>query len=161
MNEVMVSQFYELSDDMRDMGELDFREEYLYDPRLKIAIPKAHIMQNNIPQLYANYLSTFCELVNRHGDSRPGMLTACGFLPVGVEPVALSGEINGQVIIPALEKHNIPYYFQKQMSPVSSKFERINEANGHDIWVSKLDAATVVNKPPHNIRVIDLLEAIL
>ena len=35
MNEVMVSQFYELTDDMRDMGELDFREEYLYDPRLR------------------------------------------------------------------------------------------------------------------------------
>lgn len=142
-----------------DISKLDL-EANKFDPRLCMSVPQTEI-KRDLRGLYRNYVHAFCTMINLDRTCRPAYMTACGFLPIGIEPIFYSGIINKEVIIPALQKLDVDYFLLPPMSPVKSAYEQDSNATlTHDVWVNKLDAQKLVHKPPHNITALDVLEAI-
>lgn len=159
---IMVTQGFELTGVLVEIKELEM-ESLVYDERLNMVIPKTKIMDlsNNLVALIKNYVQSFCTLTQEHINTRAGTMVSNGFLPVGLEPLFLRNAFNPEFIIPELEARHIPYYQLKASSPIDSRYESRNEAGMHDIWVNKLDAAKIINKKPHQISTMDLLEELL
>lgn len=159
---IMVTNAFELTNDMVEIKELSM-SSLCYDERLNMVIPLMTESQvaNNFEILIKNYVESFCALTMEHINSKAGTMVSNGFLPVGIEPLFMRNALNPAIIIPELEERGIPYYQIKATSPIDSRYEMRSEASMHDIWVNKLDAATIVNKKPHQITALDLLEELL
>lgn len=134
----------------------------LIDSRLRLMMPLDTFNRIDLKKLYRNYIKTYCEIVNDNPNCVTAQYTACGFLPIGIEPECLCNYINNEVIIPKLREFNIEYFMIPPASPVWSAYKPIAEmAASYDIWVNKMEAAKVVHKPVHNISTLDLLEVLL
>lgn len=157
---VMITEAYELTSEMAEINKIDTTRTYVYDARLDMVMPRANIA-NNISKLVRNYVTSFCELTNRNPSCRPGYMTACGFLPVGLEPTLLTGRLINSVIVEGLQELGVEFYYHKPMSPLNNGFEIANDSATHDVWVNKMDAAKIVNKPIHNITALDVLEVLI
>lgn len=106
--------------------------------------------------MYYNYLETIKALAQESNVGRLKYLLDLGYMPVVMSPFFMFDSLHSQ-IIPALEKHNIPYKKMQASSFIKDWYTNDNP----DIWVSKLDCASFLNKRPEQIRVKDLLEEIL
>lgn len=155
---VMITKMFELTEEFIEFSKVDL-DAYTYDDRMDMIIP--NFMRSNPIDVYKQYVRSFCELVNRDHSCRPSYMTACGFLPIGVEPTVMCGMINRDFLIPMLHDKDVEYFMLKPMSPVRSGYEPTGAmATSHDIWINKLDAAKLVSKPAHNISALDVLEAL-
>lgn len=157
---VMITRGFELTEDRVEVARMDLNR-YSYDDRMEMLVLR-NVLENGDPiQLYRTYVRSFCETINRNRNCKPAYMTACGFLPIGVEPIVMCGHINKPLIVPILFERGIDYFQLKPMSPVLSSYEPTSAmAVSHDIWVNKLDAANLVGKPPHNVTALDVLEVI-
>lgn len=157
---IMMTSCYELTGDMVELKSLkNMDKNYVYDARLEMVMPRTNL--DRIGEIIVNYHQSFCELVNRDPSCRPAMLTANGFVPVGIEPTVLVNKMFSFNIKRKLESLGIPCFYYKQLSPLSTSFEYKDDVSAHDVWVNKIDAAEVLGKRPHEIRAIDLLEVAL
>lgn len=159
--EVMVTNMYELTEERGELRQFDTANAYCYDARLDMIMPNKNIRGDTVRDIIFNYTKSFCTLVNMNPNCKPAYLTACGFLPIGIEPTVFTKMVTIPVIIPGLTELGVPFFYQKPMSPCDSRFELTNDSASHDIWVNKLDAAKIVNKPPHMITALDVLEVLM
>lgn len=157
---VMVTRGFELTEERVEVARMDLNK-YTYDDRMEMLVLR-NVVENVDPlMLYRTYVQSFCETINRNRNCKPAYMTACGFLPVGIEPLILCNRVNKEYIIPVLFEKGIEYFQLKPMSPVLSSYEPTSAmAVSHDIWINKLDAAKLVGKPPHNVTALDVLEVI-
>lgn len=154
---VMVTKGFELTEDMIEVSRMN-TEKYLYDDRMEMAV-LCTITSADPVKVYRTYVQSFCEMINRNRNCKPAYLTACGFLPIGVEPTILCGKINKDFIMPRLFEEGVDYFQLKPMSPVLASYQpTASMATSHDVWISKIDAAKIVKKPAHNITALDVLE---
>lgn len=155
---VMKTAHFELTGEMVEFIKVN-TEQWAYDDRMDMIIPRANLEYKIL--LYKNYIKSFCETINMDHQCRPAYMTACGFLPVGVEPTVMCGMINKEFIIPMLRDAGIDYFLMKPTSPVKASYEPIGAmATSHDVWVNKMDLTALVNKPAHNITTLNVLEAL-
>lgn len=140
----------------------DYPDCKLIDSRLRLMMPLVKFNKMDKKQLYKNYITTYCEIVNNNPTCVTAQYTACGFLPVGIEPECLCNYMNKDIILPNLRKFSIEYFMLPPASPVWTSYKPMAEmASSYDIWVNKMEASKVVHKPIHNISTIDLLEVLL
>ena len=159
MRKVILTSDYTITDNIKEFTEV--RQLGKYEDRLDmILLPEGQEMPYET--LYVNYLKSFTTFLNDNPNSRPAYLSACGFIPIGIEPLFLCGRINSTMILPALRAKGIEYFQIRPMSPTRSSYVPSGPmAASHDIWVSKIDAEKVVKKSVWNITSLDLLEALL
>ena len=79
-----------------------------------------------------------------------------GYMPV-VMPAFYMGNQVHQIVIPALDAHDVPYLSLPASSLTKPSYSNPNS----DIWVSKLDVYEMLNCKPEDVTVRRLLEAIL
>ena len=155
--EYMVTDSFEITDNYKSYSELN-RREYYVDDGLRMVMPKKEFQKEIV---YLQYLQSFCKMLNDNPNGRPAYLADCGFIPIGVEPTVLCGQINSEIILPALRKYKVDYFFVQPMSPKFSTYRPQGVmAREQDVWVNKIDCAKLLGKQPHQVRVFDLLEVI-
>lgn len=153
----------ELSDNSKYVfGDPDDPNNCAIDSRLRLITKTSDLFKLGMFKAYRQYVAAFAELTNDNPQCLPARYSACGFLPVGVEPESYVNQINNQFIIPKLHEMGLEYFLLPPMSPVSTSYKPMDKmASTHDVWVGKMEAAKVVHKPIHNITTLDLLEVIL
>lgn len=158
---IRLTEFFEYPGTEVTAREFDTKY-YACDDRLNVAVPFNIITGDNMLALYKAYVKFFCSELNASRNSRIKYLAECGFLPIGIEPNMFAGRINNPLLIPSLRKNGIPYFQMAPSSPVAMLFQStVASTSTRDIWVNKIDAARVVNKPIHNITATDVLEVLL
>lgn len=105
--------------------------------------------------MYINYLQTLKEIAQTVRCGRYTCLLDLGFMPVLMAPSFIGGLWHNQ-FIEALMANNIPF----KKLPASSFNSDFYTQDDPDLWVSKLDCAELLGKPPQNVRVVDLINAI-
>lgn len=156
--QVMSSKNFELTEEYIDFVKVDL-ERFSYDERLDMVTP----LNSNMEPLerYKTYVRSFCELTNTHPESRPAEMTACGFLPVGIEPVMFCGALNKE-LLQIFRTYDIEIFQLTPSSPTRRGYEPAGAmATSKDIWINKLEAAKFINKPVHNITALDVLEVLI
>lgn len=143
-------------------GEPDNPKCMVIDTRMRMLSKLSDLEKVGMDAAYRNYVAAFAELTNESPKCLPSQYSSCGFLPVGIEPEVFVDQLNMIRIVPGLVQLGLEYFLVSPLSPVSTAYKPMDKmASTHDVWVSKLEAAKVVHKPPHNITTLDLLEVIL
>lgn len=115
---------------------------------------------------YFNYIESIRHFANRYADSYATFLLDAGYVPVIYLPIDTTESINRQsiclsyydILLRALMKSKIPY-----ISLTATTFlpYRIQYGNVTDAWVSKMDAAKILNKAPDTITADDVIKEVL
>ena len=159
MRKVMLTPDILPTDEIIEVSKI--KDRGVYDDRMEMVLTSNDIVTNWVTY-YKNYVKSFCDAINRNPNCRPSYLAECGFLPIGVEPVVMCGTVNSIILTNVLRECGIEFFQVKPMSPIRSSYTPVGQmASSHDIWISKLDAAKIVNKPVWNITASDVLEVFL
>lgn len=148
------------SEEYRTLRTQEDAEKYKLDARLNFVVPKSLEYRNEYMLNYIEHLRHVV-LQSKESTAWEGYLR-CGMLPIGIEPTFWLHTWN-PFIKASLEELNVPYYEINISSPFNKRMEYQYKtfSTAKDIWVSKLDAAKIVNKEAHNIKTMDVLEVLL
>ena len=115
---------------------------------------------------YFNYIDSIRHFAEKNPDVYATFLLDAGYVPVIYLPIDTTESVNRQsiclnyynVLLRALMQSKIPYV---SLSATTFTPYRIQYGNITDAWVSKMDAARVLNKAPESITADDVIKEVL
>lgn len=115
---------------------------------------------------YFNYIDSIRHFAVKNPDVYAQFLLDAGYVPVIYLPIDTTDSVNRQSIclkwhrklLSALMKSKFPYV---SLAVTTFTPHRIQYGNITDAWVSKMDAAAILNKAPETITADDVIKEVL